>query len=85
MFMKSVPMEYLSACESAGKVEKLTYRDKFLLLYTPTKPAKRILYLIHGGGGDLLIVNRDDQSTIGINRDVVHAIHLFEPAFAQGG
>ena len=44
MFMKSVPMEYLSACESAGKVEKLTYRDKFLLLYTPTKPAKRILY-----------------------------------------
>lgn len=50
--MKPVPMEYLSACESAGNVKKLTYRDKFILLYTPAKPAKRILYLIHGGGGD---------------------------------
>ena len=50
--MKPVPMEYLSACESAGNVEKLIYRDKFILLYTPAKPAERILYLIHGGGGD---------------------------------
>ena len=50
--MKPVPEKYLSACESAGTVEKLTYGEKFLLLYTPTKPAGRVLYLIHGGGGD---------------------------------
>ena len=50
--MKPIPVEYLSACAGAGTVEKLEYGEKFLLLYTPTKPAKRVLYLIHGGGGD---------------------------------
>lgn len=50
--MKPVPVEYRAACERAGKVEKLDYGEKFLLLYTPTRPARRILYLIHGGGGD---------------------------------
>ena len=50
--MKPVPVEYHAACERAGKVEKLDYGEKFLLLYTPTRPARRILYLIHGGGGD---------------------------------
>lgn len=50
--MKPVPMEDLSACESAGNVEKLTYRDKFILLYTPVNHSKHNQYLIHGGGGD---------------------------------
>ena len=50
--MKPVPVEYRAACERAGKVEKLDYGEKFLLLYTPIRPARRILYLIHGGGGD---------------------------------
>ena len=50
--MKQIPAKYQAPCECAGVVEKLTYGDKFVLLYTPMKPAKRILYLIHGGGGD---------------------------------
>lgn len=49
--MKPIPMEYGSACAHAGTMERLDYGEKFLLLYTPTKPAKRVLYLIHGGGG----------------------------------
>lgn len=50
--MREIPREYLSPCERAGKVERLDYADKFALLYVPTRPAERILYLIHGGGGD---------------------------------
>ena len=50
--MLTIPSEYLTKCGSAGTVEALDYGDKSLLLYTPVKPADRILYLIHGGGGD---------------------------------
>ena len=50
--MKPIPMEYLSACARPGTVETLPYGDKFALLYAPVRPAERILYLIHGGGGD---------------------------------
>ena len=50
--MKTVPMEYTSVCTNPGKVMKLSYGEKFVLLYTPVKPAEHILYLIHGGGGD---------------------------------
>lgn len=50
--MKPIPVAYQSACARPGTVEKLTYDDKYLLLYTPTRPAQRVLYLIHGGGGD---------------------------------
>ena len=50
--MKQIPVAFRQPCESAGKVTKLPYGDKFALLYTPVKPASRILYLIHGGGGD---------------------------------
>ena len=37
---------------AAGTVTSLDYGDKFALLYTPVRPAERIIYLIHGGGGD---------------------------------
>ena len=50
--MKQIPQEYLAACADAGRVERLDYGEKFALLYTPAKPARDILYLIHGGGGD---------------------------------
>ncbi len=50
--MKEIPGAYLEPCAGAGQVERLDYGKKFLLVYTPAKPAKRILYLIHGGGGD---------------------------------
>ena len=51
MDMKRIPREYLEPCDSAGKVERLDYGDKYALLYAPAQPAERILYLIHGGGG----------------------------------
>ena len=50
--MKQIPQEYLVACAGAGRVERLDYGEKFSLLYTPAKPGRNILYLIHGGGGD---------------------------------
>ena len=50
--MKRIPEAFLRPCDRAGKVDKLYYREKFALVYTPSKPARRVLYLIHGGGGD---------------------------------
>ena len=50
--MLTIPSEYLNACNRSGKVTSLAYGNKFALLYTPAAPASRILYLIHGGGGD---------------------------------
>ena len=52
MEMKRIPEAYRRPCERPGTVEKVAYDDKFALLYAPVKPARRILYLIHGGGGD---------------------------------
>jgi len=50
--MLPVPMEFTTECDRPGTVSTLEYRDKYLLLYTPVLPAARVLYLIHGGGGD---------------------------------
>ena len=50
--MKEIPREYLAPCAHPGKVDRLDYGEKFALAYTPAKPAGRVLYLIHGGGGD---------------------------------
>ena len=50
--MKEIPREYLAPCAHPGKVDRLDYGGKFALAYTPAKPAGRVLYLIHGGGGD---------------------------------
>ena len=50
--MKQIPESYLAPSPVAGRIETIPYRNKYALLYTPAKPANRILYLIHGGGGD---------------------------------
>ena len=50
--MSPIPQRYASACETPGGIETIPYRNKYALLYAPAKPAERILYLIHGGGGD---------------------------------
>ena len=50
--MLTIPPEYTTKCEKAGKVSTLNYGEKSLLLYSPIEPATHILYLIHGGGGD---------------------------------
>lgn len=50
--MKSIPEVYQQPCGQAGTVSTLVYRNKHALVYTPAAPAERILYLIHGGGGD---------------------------------
>ena len=82
--MKPIPMEYLSACANAGTVEKLDYGEKFILLYTPTKPAKRVLYLIHGGGGDQYaffcpaFLNMVDHM---IDKGELEPLHIVSPCF----
>ncbi len=50
--MLTIPPEYSTECKNEGTVSALNYGEKSLLLYSPIKPANRILYLIHGGGGD---------------------------------
>lgn len=50
--MRTIPTEYLAPCAKGGTVTSLPYGGKYTLLYTPAAPAARILYLIHGGGGD---------------------------------
>ena len=50
--MNPIPSHYLTPCPAAGTIASLDYGDKFALLYTPAAPADRILYLIHGGGGN---------------------------------
>lgn len=50
--MKTIPETYLTPCANPGEVVSLPYGKKFVLLYTPALPASRILYLIHGGGGN---------------------------------
>ena len=51
--MNAIPLNYLSPCAAPGTVTTLPYGRKYALLYTPAAaPAERVLYLIHGGGGD---------------------------------
>ncbi len=50
--MKAIPASHLEPCATPGKIERIDYGNKYFLLYTPIAPAERILYLIHGGGGD---------------------------------
>ena len=50
--MRQIPKSYLGPCERPGRVTALPYGKKTALLYEPALPADRILYLIHGGGGD---------------------------------
>ena len=50
--MNTIPLGYLGPCDRTGRVERLDYGDKYALLYVPDGPATRMLYLIHGGGGD---------------------------------
>lgn len=50
--MKTVPEAYLTPSAAPGTITSLAYGRKYVLLYTPAKPAERILCLIHGGGGD---------------------------------
>lgn len=50
--MKTIPEAFLTPCDTPGTVTSLAYGTKYALLYTPARPAERILYLIHGGGGD---------------------------------
>ena len=50
--MLLIPSEITADCSNPGTISSLSYGDKYVLLYTPTKPAQHILYLIHGGGGD---------------------------------
>lgn len=50
--MRPIPEEYLSPAPRPGSVATLSYGKKYALMYTPAAPADRILYLIHGGGGD---------------------------------
>ena len=52
MTLQAIPEKYLTPCVHPGAVTTLSYGEKALLLYTPIAPASRILYLIHGGGGD---------------------------------
>ena len=49
--MKTIPELFLTPAETSGTVISLPYRNKHVLLYTPAKPAERILRLIHRGGG----------------------------------
>ncbi len=50
--MLTIPQDYTKECENPGTVSTLNYGEKSLLLYFPVEPSDRILYLIHGGGGD---------------------------------
>ena len=50
--MRQIPESYLQPCRVQGQISELRYGGKYALLYTPCAPAGRILYLIHGGGGD---------------------------------
>ncbi|MBO4884087.1 MAG: hypothetical protein J5602_02125, partial [Clostridia bacterium] len=50
--MRTIPESYRSPCPGGGTITSLQYGEKYVLLYTPALPARRILYLIHGGGGD---------------------------------
>ena len=50
--MRPIPEDYLLPSAQSGTIEKLDYGDKYALLYRPRGEADRILYLIHGGGGD---------------------------------
>ena len=50
--MQTIPAEFTTVCSTPGTVTTLPYGEKYVLLYTPAKPAQHILYLIHGGGGD---------------------------------
>ena len=52
MDMRPIPERCLAPCANPGSVKRLDYGEKFTLLYTPAAPARHILYLIHGGGGD---------------------------------
>lgn len=50
--MRPIPGEYLRPASRRGRVERLDYGAKHVLVYLPDGAADRALYLIHGGGGD---------------------------------
>ena len=50
--MRPIPRDYLQPAGRQGRVEKLTYGRKHVLVYRPDGEADCVLYLIHGGGGD---------------------------------
>ena len=50
--MRTIPDAYRTECDRPGTVREIAYGRKSFLLYTPIHPSDRILYLIHGGGGD---------------------------------
>ena len=52
METRMIPEEYRFPVSRPGKVTSLGYGRKYALLYTPGAPARDILYLIHGGGGN---------------------------------
>ena len=82
--MNPIPERYIAACDTPGSIESIAYRDKYALLYTPAKPADRILYLIHGGGGDQhafmcpAFVNMIDHM---IAEDALAPLYIVAPCF----
>ena len=50
--MREIPAAYLQPCEHPGTLEKVPYGDKYSLVYRPQGETDRIMYLIHGGGGN---------------------------------
>ena len=50
--MRPIPDEYRQPARAQGTVKKVTYGGKYALVYLPQGETDRILYLIHGGGGN---------------------------------
>ena len=82
--MQPIPQEYYLKCDNPGVVTALDYGEKSLLLYTPVRPASRILYLIHGGGGDQHsffcphFLNMVDHMT---DRGILEPLYIVSPCF----
>ncbi len=82
--MQMIPSEFTEKCGRQGTVSSLSYRDKYTLLYTPAQPARHILYLIHGGGGDQHsffcppFLNMADQM---IDRGLLEPLYIVSPCF----
>ena len=86
--MQMIPAEYETKCEKPGTVKTIAYGEKSLLLYTPIRPADRILYLIHGGGGDQwsffcpAFLNMVDHM---IEKGVLESLYIVSPCFYDPG
>ena len=82
--MLTIPSEYMEKCGNPGSVASLDYGEKSLLLYTPVRPADRILYLIHGGGGDQhsffcpAFLNMIDHM---IDSGILNPLYIVSPCF----